>query len=137
MKGLAGQNLQKAYNQDYLQNANLPPFVMNQKARCKSQFRDSEPQGIRISSKQQPTNKLISASPASNFISAKDKASAHRNYIDNKNKAQDASDYTTLNDKASPNNLIKKFESDDEDEEDLISQMMVVRKINLHEPSRL
>ena len=103
-------------------------------------FRDSEPQGIRISSKQQVTNKLISASPASNFISAKDKANAHRTYIDNqRNQVQTQSDsnYSTQNNKVPKAIIYSNLDSEEDEEENLINQMMTVRKINLQEPSRL
>ena len=141
LRGGFEQNTLRAINKEYPKIANTQRLDINKKTRCRSQFRDSEPQGIRISSQQQVINKVISASPASNFISAKDKASAHRNYIDNQrsqNREQSlpkSNQFNSANINSNTNQ--NNFNIDDEDEEDLIKQMIVTRKIELHEPLKL
>ena len=88
-----------------------------------------------------PKNKIISASPASHFASAKDKASVHRNIIDSKR--------NKVNKIVNPSRPVYKVDLDDEsldkqkqarfqeDEDKLILEMLNRRKRVLFEDSEL
>jgi hypothetical protein len=91
-----------------------------------SQFSDVHQRSFRANRGNNGTknHKKGSASPASNFVSAKDKADAHRNYI-GANKVPKYQQKPVYK-------VIQNFMDDDEDEEKLIMQMLEARKRELY-----
>lgn len=101
--------------------------IENERDRFHSQNRNVQQRNFRETQGNRGTknNKKVSASPASNFASAKDKADAHRNFIGAKKmpKYQHKPVHKVL----------QNFMDDDEDEEELIMQMLDARKKELYE----
>lgn len=110
----------QAYNTTQVQ-------IESDRDRYHSQYRNVEQRNFRETQGNRGTknNKKVSASPASNFVSAKDKADAHRNFIG----AKKIPKYQ----QKPVHKVLQNFMDDDEDEEELIMQMLDARKKELYE----